>query len=625
MNSTMRNANFIPDLYQSINGISSIFVAICKHENWVDHLDVTEKDKRKFHDLFEPYIDSIRSFFNASVRGISGGSLPPTIRTSSNAPSTEQVAPEAPTEAQEAQPSAQEAQEAQPSASEASTEAPEAPKAEEAQSDPISLQVKDRYGPDSLLIKAMRMFNTVNQYTNDFASKYGVLKVIQDYDETGDIPIVPDILKRLITTGLTVVPGGVAMIPQAQDFMDNLKLSVRTIVFIVYLMLDGLRLTMSITGSESSRQLLSVGMAVLELLKGNWKAAVFSFMGYFGTTPMLISEYIKIVVYFYDTLAEDKKENIIFGVNSTIKGLIVGILLTIFKVTAPFEVRKPLIEILNKIRENKDKIDGVLRSEELSERPDYLAPTYDDLQNLHALMNDKQFICSCEHRKLIEEVNKSAIIDTILQLMDIPTTDPVYRYKCDKEKCSSFLDLIVEEGLEEKTAKQIAVAIQEELERDAEARRMVDDMNKKKEDLLKEVKDKMKDANPVPSLDDIKIAVMDVLKEVKSTVKAKADAKESAKADAKADANTVTEGSTESATEPEEAPKEPAEEPKEPAEEAPKEAEEAPKEAAEEPKEAAEEPKEAAEEAPKEAAEAPKEPEKTSGGKRKKRTLRKRA
>ena len=596
VNSTMRNANFIPDLYQSINGISSIFVAICKHENWVDHLDVTEKDKRKFHDLFEPYIDSIRSFFNASVRGISGGSLPPTIRTPSNAPSTEQIAPEAPTEAQETQPSAQEAPEAQPSASEASTEAPEAPKAEEepkaeeAQSDPISLQVKDRYGPDSLLIKAMRMFNTVNQYTNDFASKYGVLKVIQDYDETGDIPIVPDILKRLITTGLTVVPGGVAMIPQAQDFMDNLKLSVRTIVFIVYLMLDGLRLTMSITGSESSRQLLSVGMAVLELLKGNWKAAVFSFMGYFGTTPMLISEYIKIVVYFYDTLAEDKKENIIFGVNSTIKGLIVGILLTIFKVTAPFEVRKPLIEILNKIRENKDKIDGVLRSEELSERPDYLAPTYDDLQNLHALMNDKQFICSCEHRKLLEEVNKSAIIDTILQLMDIPTTDPVYRYKCDKEKCSSFLDLIVEEGLEEKTAKQIAVAIQEELERDAEARRMVDDMNKKKEDLLKEVKDKMKDANPVPSLDDIKIAVMDVLKEVKSTVKAKAD---------------VTEGSTESATEPEEAPKEPEEAPKEPAEEAPK---------------------EAAEEAPKEPAEeAPKEPEKTSGGKRKKRTLRKRA
>jgi outer membrane biosynthesis protein TonB len=592
----MRNANFIPDLYQSINGISSIFVAICKHENWVDHLDVTEKDKRKFHDLFEPYIDSIRSFFNASVRGISGGSLPPTIRTQSNAPSTEQVAAEAPTEAQPEAPT-----EAPTEEEPEGQEAPEAPKAEEAKSDPISLQVKDRYGPDSLLIKAMRMFNTVNQYTNDFASKYGVLKVIQDYDETGDIPIVPDILKRLITTGLTVVPGGVAMIPQAQDFMDNLKLSVRTIVFIVYLMLDGLRLTMSITGSESSRQLLSVGMAVLELLKGNWKAAVFSFMGYFGTTPMLISEYIKIVVYFYDTLAEDKKENIIFGVNSTIKGLIVGILLTIFKVTAPFEVRKPLIEILNKIRENKDKIDGVLRSEELSERPDYLAPTYDDLQNLHALMNDKQFICSCEHRKLIEEVNKSAIIDTILQLMDIPTTDPVYRYKCDKEKCSSFLDLIVEEGLEEKTAKQIAVAIQEELERDAEARRMVDDMNKKKEDLLKEVKDKMKDANPVPSLDDIKIAVMDVLKEVKSTVHAKESAK--AKADTKADANTVTEGSTESATEPEEAPKEPEEAPKEP-EEVPKEPEEAPKEAAEE---------------------APKEAEKTSGGKRKKRTLRKRA
>jgi hypothetical protein len=357
-------------------------------------------------------------------------------------------------------------------------------------------------------------------------------------------------------------------------------------------------------------------MAVLELLKGNWKAAVFSFMGYFGTTPMLISEYIKIVVYFYDTLAEDKKENIIFGVNSTIKGLIVGILLTIFKVTAPFEVRKPLIEILNKIRENKDKIDGVLRSEELSERPDYLAPTYDDLQNLHALMNDKQFICSCEHRKLIQEVNKSAIIDTILQLMDIPTTDPVYRYKCDKEKCSSFLDLIVEEGLEEKTAKQIAKAIQEELERDAEARRMVEDMNKKKEDLLKEVKDKMKDANPVPSLDDIKIAVMDVLKEVKSTIKAKG-----------ATEPTEEPKETEAPKEPEEAPKEPEESPKE-SEEAPKESEEAPKEPEEVPKEPEEAPKEPAEEKEpseeKEPEEATEEPVKTLGGKRRKRTLRSR-
>ena len=134
--------------------------------------------------------------------------------------------------------------------------------------------------------------------------------------------------------------------------------------------------------------------------------------------------------------------------------MIVGLLLSIFQVTAPAFIRKPLIESLNKIAERKAQIDGTLAGVGLPERPDYLSPNWNDLNNIQAVISDKAYICSCEFRDLVKAVDNSMIIKIVLQILRIPVTKEMITETCGKEECKTFSTLIVKEGIDAKSEEQ---------------------------------------------------------------------------------------------------------------------------------------------------------------------------
>jgi len=182
--------------------------------------------------------------------------------------------------------------------------------------------------------------------------------------------------------------------------------------------------------------------------------AILSFIGYYGTTPLLFGEIIKVYLTLFRSLSPQLQEDIVFGTLDTTKSLLVGLLLALFQVAAPEEVRLPLIGILEKIAQKKAQLDGELIDAGLSARPAYLSPTFEDLNNIQALISDKAFICSSEFEDLLKQVDSSPLLKIILQILRIPVTEEFRKFKCGTEPSKPMAEGIVTESIANQNAQK---------------------------------------------------------------------------------------------------------------------------------------------------------------------------
>ena len=398
-----KSTELIPKLYQSVESISRILCAIIKTrgENWLNELNdlpLNSIERVKLNNVFQPYIPFILSFFNGKMKG------------GANEVNKEK----------EADADAEELEEVKDvtDTADASDESDESA----------------NYGPDDLTEKIMNTFGFIDSTVNQVAlSDFGILKMEKDSDSEPDIRLFPDFITKPVY-GLN---------PAISKGLEQIRVPFRTLVIVVYLLLDIARMAFASTGNDMNRNILSVVVAVLDLLRGDWKKAIMTIMGYFGTTPLFMGQLGKVYLTLFQTLSPNIQNNFIFGTIDSVKSLIVGILLAVFKVAAPYELRRPIIEVLDTIAKHKQDIDGTLEAADLKPLPDYMAPTFNDLNNLQSLMDDPAFICSSEHQELVKTIDNSAIIHIVLQLLRIPVTERFREYHCGTET-KSFVERIVE-------------------------------------------------------------------------------------------------------------------------------------------------------------------------------------
>ena len=340
----VKNGELPTHLYQSINGISQVISAIhnTKGDHWAAQvLDkdgqplLTPQEQQQFTEAFKPYIQNIVSFLGDRKTGGQAQAIeevqvnPPTY----DVPNVENLT--------------------QLGKNNINSKMDSIGSSGESTDDPEKMM-----GIDNIYAKVIQRMGMINSAVNDYASKYGVLHMEKKSDVEPDIRLIPEVLAQAISKGLTSISG---IPPQtSMEVMDKLKVPFRLIVFVIYLFLDTARITASVTGSDSNRKILSVMVALLDLLKGDWKKAVLSFMGYYGTSPLLMGQMIKIYLSLFQTLSPTVQDSILYGALDTTKSFIIGALLAIFKITAPEGVRLPLIGMLEKIAKKKAEIDGTL-------------------------------------------------------------------------------------------------------------------------------------------------------------------------------------------------------------------------------------------------------------------------
>jgi hypothetical protein len=148
------------------------------------------------------------------------------------------------------------------------------------------------------------------------------------------------------------------------------------------------------------------------------------------------------------------------------KSMVFGVLLSIIQIGAPKPVRDQLEKMLTTLSDVQRDIDAKLNAlnPPLSSRPDYFKVNFSNLNDLQAILDDPVYICSKEHRDAVENLLANAkegapIIQFILSLMRYPHTKGMTQYLCDSKAKTSYVDLLVAEGLErERTEEGIANA-----------------------------------------------------------------------------------------------------------------------------------------------------------------------
>ena len=297
----------------------------------------------------------------------------------------------------------------------------------------------DAPGPDDFFESAFHQYEKANSTIHRYVSQHGPIQM-STFDKGEDIPLFP----KMMTTALQGYPAtkGVGMA------LEKVKLPPRTIYVIVYLLLDMARISASVAGADQNRKILSVIMAVLDLLRGDWKKAVLSLLGYAGSSQLYLGQLLKAYLTLFQTINPRIQRDIIFGTYSLGKSLLIGGLLAVFQVTAPASVRLPLIEMLEKLAERKEAIDGVLMEQGLAPRSDDLAVTFEDIQRIQSLMDDTQFVCSKEYEELTKNVQNNFALRMVFQLVGIPTSDVFKERRCGKGPRKPLVDNIVQESLD---------------------------------------------------------------------------------------------------------------------------------------------------------------------------------
>jgi hypothetical protein len=425
----LSDKNIFDNIYKSMYNISAIIDAIIYHadndgnNNWAKYItnendnSILSKDEQiKLENALKPHILSIKTYFNKNLQ--TGGDLSELSKISKMSPDF-----------------------IKSKINSASSAIPD-----------ISI--------DDVFNKLIDKVKYTDTLVNNYASKYGILRLEKEHDYKPDVQVIPELVIDTISEALFVASEGLILPPISQEFLRKVKIPFRTIITTCYLMLDIVRLSVGTLGLDSSRKMLSIVVSLIDLLRGDWKKAAFSFIGYYGRSPMLFGEFGKVFISLFGTLSPEIKESIIYGTLDTTKSLIVGILLSIFQVAAPEQIRLPIIGALEQIAKLKAKIDGTLIEQNMSARPDYFAPTFEDLTNIQAVISDQTIVCSKEFQNSMKTLTSNSIIKLILEILRIPISDEMIIRKCGKDTDLTYTQKIAEEAIkreekqEEKQEKQ---------------------------------------------------------------------------------------------------------------------------------------------------------------------------
>jgi hypothetical protein len=282
------------------------------------------------------------------------------------------------------------------------------------------------FTPDVLFDKIINAIMSVNAKINTMADSVNF---------SDDINNMPDF----------IIPVG-AGIPIAPGFA----------LFIIYCILDITRVTIGVTGNETGRKVLSIVVAILELIRGNWKKALLTFMGYYGMSPMLMGQLLKTYVTVIQFLSPTLQIKLPYFMFDSLKSILFGIVLSVVQLGAPFAVRQSINDILGKLSNVQKDIDEKLTkvNPSLTPRPDYFKVDFTNLNNLQSILDDPVYVCSAEHRKAVDELLASVgkegkpAVQLLLSLMRYPHTPGMTKYLCDNKAKKSYVQLLVDEGLE---------------------------------------------------------------------------------------------------------------------------------------------------------------------------------
>lgn len=242
--------------------------------------------------------------------------------------------------------------------------------------------------------------------------------MIKDFSLDKSVTSVKTFLSSVddVNRQLALAVGPVEMVKDMEDpeitlpYVGPVKISKYSIIPTINYVLEACRLLVITNNFDNPmlRKLLSVVIAILDILRGEWKKGLLSFIGVFNKEAVLIGVLGKTVLTVYNWISpniQTKLEEVIYA---STKSMFIGAWLHVISIVAPEEVRERINKIIV-----------------LSEFPAH------DIQKLQQIFQDKEIVCKL--RVNIELAKKDTPTKFILELLNVP--DDLENY-CNKESNS---------------------------------------------------------------------------------------------------------------------------------------------------------------------------------------------
>jgi hypothetical protein len=264
----------------------------------------------------------------------------------------------------------------------------------------------------------------------DIVNNLGVIKTFNETDQVGVIPFTPPIPY---------------FIPAKLKFP------------LINTILEFLRIMVSTPALDlpNFRILLSFAIAILDLVRGEWKHAILSLFGTYSKNVMFIGIVGKVFRDAWLLIAPDLRTEFSDALFKSTKSFFAGFILWAFGTFAPGSMQKVIQTALDSAREQIENFNKQI--DELEEKtgtvaktagltvsfqriPGTLVPSLDDIQRLQTIARVPAVFCSDEFQKIIEPLLLIPPLRLALEMFNIPTIPEVKDKICSGVPSGSIAD-----------------------------------------------------------------------------------------------------------------------------------------------------------------------------------------
>lgn len=286
------------------------------------------------------------------------------------------------------------------------------------------------------------LLNTLDDYDRqwrDIINQIGIVKTFESQDSKGIItlPFVPPIPIPY------VIPAR-SKFPIINTILEMLRIMVSNTVF----------------DAPTFRVLLSFVIAILDLLRGEWKHALLSALGAYSVSGMWVGLGGKVLRDAWLLISPDLQHQLQKTLFRSSKSFIAGFFLWGFSTFSPDVIRISVATATDKMRETIANFNEQIASVEAKAKevakpvgidvnfqriPDSMVPSFDDIQNLQTLVKVPEVYCSAEFQGILKPLLLVPPLRLALELFNIPTVQEDIDAEC-KGKQGSLSDTLAEKA-----------------------------------------------------------------------------------------------------------------------------------------------------------------------------------
>lgn len=183
------------------------------------------------------------------------------------------------------------------------------------------------------------------------------------------------------------------------------------------------------------RKILSFVLALYDILRGNWRDGILSFMGFFGQSWMIYGMIGKTARWVYNFISPDIQSRLESDIFMASKSMILGSWLWFVSVVSPSFIRTTVNDLIEQSKKPLEEINKELEIVEKSAQqvgsqyglqvqfpriPLDKIPSFEDIQNLQAILRQPEFYCLDVIKPKIQMLAEQPAFRIVLEMLSIP-------------------------------------------------------------------------------------------------------------------------------------------------------------------------------------------------------------